>query len=215
MAEHPQVMHPSDYDLSGFCVGIVDRPIMLKPEEVRPGDVLIGLPSSGLHSNGFSLVRKVLVDEATDEELSSPREDLHGKSLFEALLEPTRIYVKPVRKVMQTHPGAIRSLAHITGGGITENLNRALPPICNAEIEVGTWAVPPVIRLACEAAELSIEEALTTFNMGLGMILIVDARKAKAVIDAFSELGEVPYAVGRVVEGEGDVIYVNEETLFE
>ena len=142
MAEHPGVMDPDDYDLSGFCVGLVDRPRMLDPESVREGDVLIGLASSGLHSNGYSLARKVCIEGRTEEELREAREDLGGQSILEALLTPTRIYVKPVRAVMQQVPGGIRALAHITGGGITENLNRALPAGVNAEVDLGTWPIP-------------------------------------------------------------------------
>ena len=134
MAEHPGVMDPDDYDLSGFCVGLVDRPRMLDPESVREGDVLIGLASSGLHSNGYSLARKVCIEGRTEEELREAREDLGGQSILEVLLTPTRIYVKPVRAVMEQVPGGIRALAHITGGGITENLNRALPAGVNAEM---------------------------------------------------------------------------------
>ena len=114
MAEHPGVMDPDDYDLSGFCVGLVDRPRMLDPESVREGDVLIGLASSGLHSNGYSLARKVCVEGRSEEELREGREDLGGQSILEALLTPTRIYVKPVRTVMEEVPGGIRALAHIT-----------------------------------------------------------------------------------------------------
>ncbi len=173
MAEHPGVMDPDDYDLSGFCVGLVDRPRMLDPESVREGDVLIGLASSGLHSNGYSLARKVCVEGRSEEELREAREDLGGQSILEALLTPTRIYVKPVRTVMEEVPGGIRALAHITGGGITENLNRALPASVNAEVDLGTWPIPSVVRFACDQANLSEEEALKTFNMGLGMVLIV------------------------------------------
>ena len=171
MAEHPGVMDPDDYDLSGFCVGLVDRPRMLDPESVREGDVLIGLASSGLHSNGYSLARKVCIEGRTEEELREAREDLGGQSILEVLLTPTRIYVKPVRAVMEQVPGGIRALAHITGGGITENLNRALPAGVNAEVDLGTWPIPPVVRFACEQANLSEAEALKTFNMGLGMLI--------------------------------------------
>ncbi len=149
MAEHPGVMDPDDYDLSGFCVGVVDRPRMLDPESVREGDVLIGLASSGLHSNGYSLARKVCVEGRSEEALREAREDLAGQSILEALLTPTRIYVKPVRAAMDAVPGAIRALAHITGGGITENLNRALPATVDAEVDLGTWPLPPVVRRTC------------------------------------------------------------------
>ena len=214
MAEHPGVMDPDDYDLSGFCVGLVDRPRMLDPESVREGDVLIGLASSGLHSNGYSLARKVCIEGRTEEELREAREDLGGQGILEALLTPTRIYVKPVRAVMEQVPGGIRALAHITGGGITENLNRALPAGVNAEVDLGTWPIPPVVRFACEQANLSEAEALKTFNMGLGMVLIVDPAAAEAVEAALAAAGEETYRVGRIVAGEGEVQYANEGELF-
>ena len=213
MAEHPGVMDPDDYDLSGFCVGVVDRSKMLDPAAVREGDVLIGLASSGLHSNGYSLARKVCVEGKTHYELRIEREELGGRSLQDALLEPTRIYVKPVRAVMEQVPGGIRALAHITGGGITENLNRALPAGVNAEVDLGTWPIPPVVRFACDQASLSEEEALKTFNMGLGMILIVDPTAAEAVEAALAAAGEETYRVGRIVAGEGEVQYANEGEL--
>ena len=214
MAEHPGVMDPDDYDLSGFTVGVVDKPKMLDPESVREGDVLIGLASSGLHSNGYSLARKVCIEGRTEEELREAREDLGGQSILEVLLTPTRIYVKPVRAVMEQVPGGIRALAHITGGGITENLNRALPAGVNAEVDLGTWPIPPVVRFACEQANLSEAEALKTFNMGLGMVLIVDPAAAEAVEAALAAAGEETYRVGRIVAGEGEVQYANEGELF-
>ena len=214
MAEHPGVMDPDDYDLSGFCVGLVDRLRMLDPESVREGDVLIGLASSGLHSNGYSLARKVCIEGRTEEELREAREDLGGQSILEALLTPTRIYVKPVRAVMEQVPGGIRALAHITGGGITENLNRALPAGVNAEVDLGTWPIPPVVRFACEQANLSEAEALKTFNMGLGMVLIVDPAAAEAIEAALAAAGEETCRVGRIVAGEGEVQYANEGELF-
>ena len=192
MAEHPGVMDPDDYDLSGFCVGLVDRPRMLDPESVREGDVLIGLASSGLHSNGYSLARKVCVEGRSEEELREGREDLGGQSILEALLTPT----------------------HITGGGITENLNRALPASVNAEVDLGTWPIPPVVRFACDQANLSEEEALKTFNMGLGMILIVNPDEAEAVEAALADAGEQTFRVGRIVAGGGEVQYANEGGLF-
>ena len=214
MAEHPGVMDPDDYDLSGFTVGVVDRPKMLDPESVREGDVLIGLASSGLHSNGYSLARKVCVEGKSTEELLAPVDALDGKSVGEALLTPTRIYVKPVRTVMEEVPGGIRALAHITGGGITENLNRALPASVNAEVDLGTWPIPPVVRFACDQANLSEEEALKTFNMGLGMILIVNPDEAEAVEAALADAGEQTVRVGRIVAGGGEVQYANEGGLF-
>lgn len=207
MAEHPGVMDDNDYDLSGFCVGIVDRAKMLDPARVSEGDVLVGLPSSGLHSNGYSLARKVAVNGKALEELSQPRDYLDGKSVLEALLQPTRIYVKPVRGVMEACPGALHALAHITGGGISENLNRALNESVDAEVELGTWSVPPIVQFICDAANLSQEEALKTFNMGVGMVLVVEAHKADDVVSALSGMGEKPFVMGKVTKGDGKVVY--------
>lgn len=208
MAEHPGVMDDDDYDLSGFCVGLVDRPKMLDPASVREGDVLIGLPSSGLHSNGYSLARKVAVEGKSVEELSTQRDCLGGKSVLEALLEPTRIYVKPVRSLMEAVPGSVHALAHITGGGISENLNRALNGEVDAEVKLGTWPESPIAKFVCDCANLSAEEALKTFNMGIGMVLVVDAAAAEDAMAQLKSQGEAAYEIGRVVKGEGKVTYV-------
>ena len=214
MAEHPGVMDPDDYDLSGFCVGIVDRPKMLDPESVVEGDVLIGLASSGLHSNGYSLARKVCMGDKSLDELSAPNDELAGQSIIDALLTPTRMYVKPVRAVIEQLPGAVHALAHITGGGITENLNRALNDRVNAQVQVGTWPLPPIVRYACKQAGLSEDEALKTFNMGVGLVLIVAADKARDVADAIASVGETPMVIGEVVPGSGVVEYTDKEKLF-
>ena len=207
MAEHPGVMDPDDYDLSGFCVGIVDRPKMLDPGAVKPGDVLVGLSSSGLHSNGYSLARKVCLEGRALEEVTAPCDELDGMSVADALLIPTRIYVKSVRAIMEALPGAVRALAHITGGGITENLNRALHDGVDAVAERGSWPIPPIVRYTCEQAHLSEEEAYKTFNMGLGLVLIVDPAQAEAVRAAAEAAGEQAFIVGEIVEGEGIVKY--------
>ena len=213
MAEHPGVMDPNDYDLSGFCVGVVDKPRMLAPESVREGDVLVGLASSGLHSNGYSLARKVCLEGRTLDEVTQPVDELGGIGVAEALLEPTRIYVKPVQAIMQACPGAVRALAHITGGGITENLNRALNGGVDAVVDLTAWELPAVVRYVCNAANLSEEEALKTFNMGLGLVLIVDPDQVQAVCDAAVQAGEQPRVVGRVQNGTGIVRYENEGKL--
>ena len=207
MAEHPGVMDPDDYDLSGFCVGIVDRPKMLDPGAVKPGDVLVGLSSSGLHSNGYSLARKVCLEGRALEEVTAPCDELDGMSVADALLIPTRIYVKSVRAIMEALPGAVRALAHITGGGITENLNRALHDGVDAVAERGSWPIPPIVRYTCEQAHLSEEEAYKTFNRGLGLVLIVDPAQAEAVRAAAEAAGEQAFIVGEIVEGEGIVKY--------
>lgn len=210
MAEHPGVMDEEDYDLSGFCVGIVDRPEMLDPDKVKVGDILIGLPSSGIHSNGYSLVRKVVVEPKNIEELSKPLDSLDGESILEALLQPTRIYVKPVLDCIRANPGAIRSLAHITGGGISENLNRSIPKDVDAQVVLGSWDIPPIISLVCDSANLSQEEALKTFNMGIGMVLIVDKDRSVEVMSTLKAAGEPYYSIGEIVSGHGDVIYSGE-----
>lgn len=214
MAEHPGVMDPNEYDLSGFTVGIVDRPAMIGPARVQDGDVLIGLASSGLHSNGYSLARKVCTEDKTLYELTIARDELEGDSVLDALLEPTRIYVKSIRSVLLQCPGAIHSLAHITGGGITENLNRALPSTLDAEIQVGSWNMVPILPWVCRAAHLNETEALKTFNMGLGMILAVAPQKAEEVAQLLADAGEEVYIVGQVVPGVGKVVYLDEEELF-
>ena len=214
MAEHPGVMDPNEYDLSGFTVGIVDRPAMIGPARVQDGDVLIGLASSGLHSNGYSLARKVCTEGKTLYELTIARDELEGDSVLDALLEPTRIYVKSIRSVLLQCPGAIHSLAHITGGGITENLNRALPSTLDAEIQVGSWNMVPILPWVCRAAHLNETEALKTFNMGLGMILAVAPQQAEEVAQLLADAGEEVYIVGQVVPGVGKVVYLDEEELF-
>ncbi|MEG0071882.1 MAG: phosphoribosylformylglycinamidine cyclo-ligase [Raoultibacter sp.] len=213
MAEHPGVMDPHDYDLSGFCVGIVDRPLMLDPTTVAAGDVLLGLASSGLHSNGYSLARKVCIEDKTHYELRLPQEELKGINVQDALLEPTRIYVKPVHAALAAHPGAVHALAHITGGGITENLNRALPNTIDAVVDLAAWEMPPIVSFVCQAARLNEAEALKTFNMGIGMVLIVDPAQADVVRATLEQQGETVYAIGSVESGVGSVRYLNEGSL--
>ena len=204
MAEHPGTMHADDYDLSGFCVGAVDRPKMMAGESIAPGDVILGLASSGLHSNGFSLVRKVLV-EGREAELSIPRVDLGGTTLGELLLTPTRIYVKPVLGTLADVP--VKGMAHITGGGITENLDRVLPKACNARVVRGSWKVPQVFGLVQGAAGIDDDAMYRTFNMGVGFALVLDRTHAPAAAAKLRELGETVAEIGEIVEGTGVVEY--------
>jgi len=210
MAEHPGVMAAGDYDLSGFCVGVVDRPKMIGPDGVREGDVIVGLASSGIHSNGYSLVRAALTDTMSDATLLEPREELGGVSVVDALLRPTRIYVRPVLQVLRSGL-AVHALAHITGGGITENLDRALPKGLDARVEVDSWEVPPIVQLVCRAAGLKREQALRTFNMGVGMAIICAPEAADQVVAAFEEAGETAFRMGTIVAGAqgepGRVVY--------
>lgn len=206
IAEHPGVMAPSDYDLSGFCVGVVDRPKMIDPANVREGDVILGLASTGIHSNGFSLVRRAVTERLPLEELQAPNEQLGGASVLEALLAPTRIYVKSILGLLQAGLD-VHAVAHITGGGITENLDRALPKTLDAQVELGSWPVLPIIQYVIDAAGLSEEQALKTFNMGIGMCVICSPTEAEACKAQLEATGETVYTVGTVVPGTGKVVY--------
>ena len=211
MAEHPGVMNPDDYDLAGFVVGVVDKPKILGPEKVSEGDIILGLPSSGIHSNGYSLVRKVVIEGKTVEELNQPLEELDGESLADAVLRPTTIYAGGLLAALRA--GApIKAMAHITGGGITENLNRALPSHLDAEVDRGgeagpAWSIPPVISYVSNAANLSLDEQYRTFNMGVGMALIVDMDDVDDVAEALSEQGFEPFVMGQIIPGTGKVVY--------
>ena len=211
MAEHPGVMNPDDYDLAGFVVGVVDKPKILGPEKVSEGDIILGLPSSGIHSNGYSLVRKVAIEGKTVEELNQPLEELDGESLADAVLRPTAIYAGGLLAALRA--GApIKAMAHITGGGITENLNRALPSHLDAEVDRGgeagpAWSIPPVISYVSNAANLSLDEQYRTFNMGVGMALIVDMDDVDDVAEALSDQGFEPFVMGQIIPGTGKVVY--------
>lgn len=211
MAEHPGVMNPDDYDLAGFVVGVVDKPKILGPEKVSEGDIILGLPSSGIHSNGYSLVRKVAIEGKSVEELNQPLEELGGESLADAVLRPTTIYTGGLLAALRA--GApIKAMAHITGGGITENLNRALPSHLDAEVDRGgeagpAWDIPPVISYVSSAANLSLDEQYRTFNMGVGMALIVDMDDVDEVAEALSEQGFEPFVMGQIIPGTGKVVY--------
>lgn len=205
MAEHPGTMKPEDYDLSGFCVGVVDKPKAIDGSQLTTGDVVIGLASSGIHSNGYSLVRKVLV-EGNEENLARVYDELGGRTLGDALLEPTRIYVKSIQALLKSDVN-VKAMAHITGGGISENLNRALHAGVDACIEKGSWPAVPIVEMACEAAHLSEEERYKTFNMGIGFMVMVPASEAERTIALLNEQGEAAYRIGEIIEGTGEVVY--------
>ncbi len=211
MAEHPGVMNPDDYDLAGFVVGVVDRPKMIGPEKVKVGDVILGLPSSGIHSNGYSLVRKVAIEGKTVEELNEPLDELGGESLADAVLRPTTIYAGGLVAALKA--GApIHAMAHITGGGITENLNRALPEDVDALVYRGgedgpDWSMPPVIPYMVKAAGLTLDEAYKTFNMGVGMSVICAPEDRDEVEAKLREQGFEPFLMGECVAGHGEVAY--------
>ena len=210
MAEHPGVMNPDDYDLAGFVVGVVDRPKMIGPEKVKAGDVILGLASSGIHSNGYSLVRKVAIEGKTVEELEAYNDEL-GESVADAVMRPTTIYVGQLIRAL--HAGApIHAMAHITGGGITENLNRALPADVDALVYRGgeagpAWSIPPIIGYVSRLAGLSLDEAYKTFNMGVGMSIICAPEDVDAVTSALKAEGLDPFLMGECVAGSGEVLY--------
>jgi phosphoribosylformylglycinamidine cyclo-ligase len=194
-AELPGMYADGVYDLAGFVVGAVERDAILGPERVVSGDVLLGLPSSGLHSNGYSLARKALL-EVLGLALDARPEPLAG-TLGEALLAPTRIYVRPVLAALKALPGAIHAMSHITGGGLTENIPRVLPEGLRPHLQFGAWTEPPIYALLrqCDIAE---DELRRTFNLGLGLVMVVDASQVDAVSACLREAGEAPLVVGEV-----------------
>lgn len=198
-AEMPGLYSPEEYDLAGFTVGAVEKSQMLDGSKVAEGDVLIGLPSSGLHSNGYSLVRKVLLEDAKMD-LFTYVEEL-GCTLGAELLRPTKIYVKPVLASLET--GAVHGISHITGGGFIENLPRMLKEGQGVEIEEGTWEIPAIYQLLKEKGSLADEEMYNVFNMGIGMVLAVEPGEAEKVIHALKESGELPVMIGRVTRVPG------------
>jgi len=219
MAEHPGVMDPDDYDLAGFVVGVVDRPKMIGPHKVHVGDVILGLPSSGIHSNGYSLVRKVAIEGKTVEELERPLDELGGESLADAVMRPTTIYAGALTRLLKRGV-PFHAMAHITGGGITENLNRALPDDVDAAVDRGgalgcgwdqagspAWSVPPIIDYCIRAAGLTPDEAYKTFNMGVGMSLIVAPEDVESVTAALAAEGLETFRMGECVPGTGKVVY--------
>ena len=200
-AEHPGVMDAEDYDLAGFSVGIVDRGDIIDPSRVRPGDVVLALPSSGLHSNGFSLVRKVFHVEHAD--LRAHCEDL-GESLGDALLTPTRIYVKPVLAAIGA--AEVHGISHITGGGFYENLPRCLPEGLTARIEKASLRTPPIFKLLQETGRIPERDMFNTFNMGVGMAVIVSRETADKALSALADQGCPGYVMGEIVPGEERVV---------
>ncbi len=205
MAEHPGVMDADDYDLSGFCVGVVDRPRLIDGSAIEAGDVILGIASSGVHSNGFSLIRRVLVD-GHEEEIGLPRLDLGGRTLAETLMEPTRIYVKAMLDVLRSGV-AVKGIAHITGGGLTENLDRCLPEDVDALVHRAAWPRPRVFELLAEATRLDDDELFRTFNMGIGMCLVLAPRDAAAAAASLRAAGETVYEIGEIVPGSRTVRY--------
>lgn len=204
-AEMPGFYPQGEYDLAGFTVGVVDRSRLITGSRIEPGDVLVGLASSGIHSNGFSLVRRLLLEE---EGLSLDMV-LPGfeQPLGQVLLTPTTIYVKTVLSLLEHFD--IKGLAHITGGGFYENIPRMLPADCQAEVQLGSWDIPPIFNVLQAAGHLETEDLYSTFNMGIGLVMALSPSQAPAVLQALEEKGEKAWLIGKVNGGPRQVILCN------
>lgn len=202
-AEHPGLMPEEDYDLAGFAVGVCDRKDMITGENLKSGDVLIGMASTGVHSNGFSLVRKVFEAELTKEGLGAYYDEL-GKTLGEALLAPTRIYVKALKSVKEAGV-TVKACSHITGGGFYENIPRMLIDGTHAVIKKDSYPMPAIFKLLAAKGDIAEEMMYNTFNMGLGMIVAVDPADVDKTLEAIQAAGDTPYVVGSIEAGEKGV----------
>jgi len=194
-AEMPGMYGPGDYDLAGFTVGAAERGTLLTGENIKAGDVVIGLPSSGVHSNGYSLVRK-LAENTQGHGYESPCPFEEGKTMGEALLTPTRIYVKPLLKALKA--GGIKGMAHITGGGLTENIPRVLPEDTAVHLDAAAWSRPPVFAWLAQAGNIEAADMARTFNCGIGMVVIIEAAAADNIMAVLKGEGENPVRIGSV-----------------
>ena len=195
-AEMPGMYAAEDYDLAGFAVGAAERGALLPRGDVGPGDALLGLASSGVHSNGFSLARRVVAAGATNLNWGDPAPFAAGRSLAEALLEPTRIYVKPLLALHRA--GLLKAAAHVTGGGLPGNVPRALPEGVEAVLDAGAWPVPPVFRWLARAGNVAADEMLRVFNCGIGMVLVVAPEAVEEAAAALTAAGETVFRIGRL-----------------
>lgn len=203
-AEMPGMYASNEYDVAGFCVGIVEKKKLITGKNIAKGDVLIGFASSGLHSNGYSLVRKVLLEDkkwSLDQKVEGS-----NQTLGEILLTPTRIYVKTFLKLMKKV--LVKGGAHITGGGLIENVPRMLPPGKRAVIDPSAWSIPPIFHLLKEEGNLSSQDLYRTFNMGIGMVVVVSPKEVDIAMEIAKECGEVATVIGQVIEGESGVEWV-------
>jgi phosphoribosylformylglycinamidine cyclo-ligase len=206
-AEMPSFYPEGEYDLAGFAVGVVDRPKVIDGRAICPGDALIGLASTGLHSNGYSLARRVLFeDQKLTVESRLPELD---RSLGEVLLTPTRIYAKQILTLAKEFP--VKGIAHITGGGLTENLPRIIPQGCSASVRRAAWPVPPIFQVIAKLGAVEVDEQYRVFNMGIGLVLVIPPEHAEAVIARAKDLGDHAYHIGEITggsTGEPEVTYV-------
>ena len=202
-AEHPGLMPEEDYDLAGFAVGVVDKKDMITGENLKTGDVLIGMASTGVHSNGFSLVRKVFEKELNKEGLETYYEEL-GTTLGEALLAPTRIYVKALKAVKNAGV-TVKACSHITGGGFYENVPRMLKDGVRAVIKKDSYQIPPIFGMLAKKGDIEEHMMYNTYNMGIGMVVAVDAADAERTMEAMKSAGDTPYIIGSIEAGEKGV----------
>ena len=202
-AEHPGVMEPDAYDLAAFAVGVADRNAMWGPERVREGDAVIGIASSGLHSNGYSLVRRIILEH--DLRLDEPVPGLDGRTLGEELLEPTRVYAPALLALERQHGLGVRAAAHITGGGIEGNLARVLPDGLEAVIDPAAWPVPAIFSFLAETGRIAEEETRRAFNLGLGMTMVIAEGDVGRAVSALGERGLAAYLVGSIHRGDRGV----------
>lgn len=203
-AEMPGMYQGDEYDIAGFTVGVVDKKKIIDGTTIAPGDAVIGLASSGIHSNGYSLVRRLLLEEsgyALDQELA----ELDGAKLGDVLIEPTRIYVKSALKLIEQVK--VKGMAHITGGGFIENIPRVLPEGVNVNVEYGSWPIHNIFGLMQEKGSITNRDMFTTFNMGIGLVVVVPADEAEEALRVASELGEKAYRIGTVTEGSRIVTF--------
>jgi phosphoribosylformylglycinamidine cyclo-ligase len=200
----PDLYHQGDYDLAGFCVGIVERSRMLDGSAAISGDVVIGVASSGIHSNGYSLVRKIVFDHAGLN--VNDRVDFSEQTVGDVLLEPTRLYPRPVRSVLNHYKvkSVVHGIAHITGGGLHENLSRVLPATVDAVIDRDSWPIPPVFSWLQKLGEVEDAEMFRVFNMGIGLALVVSEYYAESIQQQFMEMGYDAWRIGRIVAGNGE-----------
>ncbi len=203
-AEHPGVMPPDDYDLAGFAVGIVDKKKLIDNSSMAEGDVIIALPSSGIHSNGYSLVRKVFGIENAD--LDAKPAVLGGQTLGEALLTPTKIYVKPVLALLEKC--TVKGISHITGGGFYENIPRAIPAGLCAQIDKASVKTPAIFKLLAERGRVPERDMFNTYNMGVGMSVVVPAAEAETALEVLKANGEDAYVIGKIVKGDDKIVIV-------
>lgn len=199
-AEMPGMYQDGEYDIAGFSCGVVEKANLIDGSKVKVGDTLIGIQSSGVHSNGFSLVRRVL----SENNLDLNNNYVFSKPLGEVLLEPTKIYVRPVLKAIST--GKVHGVSHITGGGFDENIPRILPEGCGAFIDEGTWPILPIFNFLEEKGNISHREMFNVFNMGIGMVIACDNNDALELVNLLMENGEKAYIIGKVTDNEGIII---------